>query len=79
MAPVGSDGFLSREGEGTGGSDIQRLQRGLVAQALTSGRLLCVRGALVMDDSILRQWRRRRGKSMVLSSDIYGIKHIAPY
>ena len=53
-APVGSAGFHSKEGEGAGGADIQRLQRGMVLQVSTAGRLLWVGDAPVAANSTPR-------------------------
>ena len=56
MAPVGSAGIRSREGEGEGGADLRRVLRVLVAQVSTSGRLSWVEGVLVAADSMPRQF-----------------------
>ena len=79
MAPVGSVGFLSREGEGMEGADLLRIQRGLVFQASEAGRLSWVGGAPITTNSTPRQWRQWRGQLAGSSSGIYVVKLIAPY
>ena len=58
METVGSAGFRSKEGGGSGGADIRRVQRGLVLQVSAAGRFSWFGGAPVAADSTLSQWHQ---------------------
>ena len=79
MAPVEISGFCSREGEGEGGADLQRVRRILVVQVSAADILLGVEGVLVSADSIPNQycqgWRQLTGFSL----GVFLIIRIAPY
>ena len=55
MAPVGSSGFRSWEGEGEGGANLQRVWWVLVAQVSAAGIFSGVEDVLIAVDYMLRQ------------------------
>ena len=79
MAPVESDGFRLREGEGEGGTDLRRVKRVLILQVSASGRLLGVGGVTVAANSMIRQCCWGWGQSTVSSLGVCVIKRITQY
>ena len=79
MAPVHSDSFNSKEGEGEGGIDLRRVQRGLVFQVSAAGRLSVFIGVPIAADYMPSQCCWGWGKSTGFSLGVCVIKRIAPY
>ena len=76
---VCSTSILSREGEGAGGADLQRVQSGMFLQALEDGRLSCVRGAPIAADSMQMTWHQGQGQSPGSFPGVYVVICITPY
>ena len=79
MAPVESDGFHLREGEGEGGADLQRVRQVLILHISAAARLPRVVGVSVADDSMLRHYRWGWRQLTELYLGVCVIKRIEPY